>query len=135
MKKKKQGCTSPNTYEPVVTLLSQFTLLLDLPVVDPTQSLAFPMNVVSLLPYMLLNYEDANELCIRSAENIAQVGEYEIVHMQACAKCSMQSFSSLYLFRLVDIHGDPRNRVVPQRNIMPAKQMKMQLFRITTVTR
>lgn len=68
-----KGCTNPNTYESVVTLLSQFTLLLDLPVVDPTQSLAFPMNVVSLLPYMLLNYEDANELCIRSAENIAQV--------------------------------------------------------------
>jgi hypothetical protein len=42
-------------------------------VVDPSQSLAFPMNVVALLPYMLLNYEDANELCIRSAENIAQV--------------------------------------------------------------
>lgn len=41
--------------------------------VDPSQSLAFPMNVVALLPYMLLNYEDANELCIRSAENIAQV--------------------------------------------------------------
>ncbi|XP_011494859.1 PREDICTED: protein furry [Ceratosolen solmsi marchali] len=68
-----KGCTSPNTYEAVVALLSQFTLLLDLPVVDPTQSLAFPMNVVSLLPYMLLNYEDANELCIRSAENIAQI--------------------------------------------------------------
>nr|CAD7437486.1 unnamed protein product [Timema bartmani] len=68
-----KGCTSPNTYEPVVTLLSQFTPLLDLPVVDPSQSLAFPMNVVALLPYMLLNYEDANELCIRSAENIAQV--------------------------------------------------------------
>ncbi|PSN33970.1 Protein furry [Blattella germanica] len=67
-----KGCTSPNTYEPVVTLLSQFTPLLDLPVVDPSQSLAFPMNVVALLPYMLLNYEDANELCIRSAENIAQ---------------------------------------------------------------
>ncbi|KAK0097546.1 hypothetical protein PV326_001186 [Microctonus aethiopoides] len=68
-----KGCTSPNTYEPVVTLLSQFTPLLDLPFVDPTQNLAFPMNVISLLPYMLLNYEDANELCIRSAENIAQV--------------------------------------------------------------
>ncbi|XP_063231705.1 protein furry [Bacillus rossius redtenbacheri] len=68
-----KGCTNPNTYEPVVQLLSQFTLLLDLPVVDPSQSLAFPMNVVALLPYLLLNYEDANELCIRSAENIAQV--------------------------------------------------------------
>lgn len=56
-----------------MTLLSQFTPLLDLPVVDPTQSLAFPMNVVSLLPYMLLHFEDANQLCILSAENIAQV--------------------------------------------------------------
>lgn len=56
-----------------MTLLSQFTPLLDLPVVDPSQSLAFPMNVVALLPYMLLHYEDANQLCILSAENIAQV--------------------------------------------------------------
>jgi len=31
------------------------------------------MNVIALLPYMLLHYEDANEICIRSAENIAQV--------------------------------------------------------------
>lgn len=56
-----------------MSLLPQFTLLLDLPFVDPTQSLAFPMNVIALLPYLLLHYEDANELCIMSAENIAQV--------------------------------------------------------------
>lgn len=31
------------------------------------------MNVIALLPYMLLNYEDANDLCITSAGNIAQV--------------------------------------------------------------
>ncbi|XP_017780111.1 PREDICTED: protein furry isoform X2 [Nicrophorus vespilloides] len=68
-----KGCTHPNIYEPVVALLSQFTPLLDFVVVDPSQSIAFPMNVIALLPYMLLNYEDANELCIRSAENIAQV--------------------------------------------------------------
>ncbi|KAF2884642.1 hypothetical protein ILUMI_21529 [Ignelater luminosus] len=68
-----KGCTHPNIYEPVVALLSQFTPLLDLVVVDPSQSIAFPMNVIALLPYMLLNYEDANELCIRSADNIAQV--------------------------------------------------------------
>uniref|UniRef100_A0A8D8TGL4 Protein furry n=1 Tax=Cacopsylla melanoneura TaxID=428564 RepID=A0A8D8TGL4_9HEMI len=68
-----KGCTSPNTYEAVVPLLSQFTPLLELPVVDATQSVAFPMNVVALLPYMLLHYEDANELCIMSAENIAQL--------------------------------------------------------------
>lgn len=68
-----KGCTNPVTYEHVVPLLSQSTPLLDLLVVDPSESLAFPMNVVALLPYMLLHYEDANELCIMSAENIAQV--------------------------------------------------------------
>ncbi|KAJ8924572.1 hypothetical protein NQ315_000721 [Exocentrus adspersus] len=68
-----KGCTHPNIYEPVVALLSQLTPLLNFVVVDPSQSIAFPMNVIALLPYMLLNYEDANELCIRAAENIAQV--------------------------------------------------------------
>ncbi|XP_050332933.1 protein furry isoform X2 [Bactrocera neohumeralis] len=68
-----KGCTHTSTYEPTITLLSQFAPMLNLPVCDPTQSCAFPMNVISLLPYMLLHYEDANEICIRSAENIAQV--------------------------------------------------------------
>ncbi|CAG9770963.1 unnamed protein product [Ceutorhynchus assimilis] len=68
-----KGCTHPNIYEPTVELLSQFTPLLNFVVVDASQSIAFPMNVIALLPYMLLNYEDANELCIRAAENIAQV--------------------------------------------------------------
>ncbi|XP_072390599.1 protein furry isoform X1 [Diabrotica undecimpunctata] len=68
-----KGCTHPNIYEPVTALLSHFTSLLNFVVVDPSQSIAFPMNVIALLPYMLLNYEDANELCIRAAENIAQV--------------------------------------------------------------
>ncbi|XP_032575618.1 protein furry isoform X10 [Drosophila sechellia] len=68
-----KGCTHSATYEPTITLLSQFAPLLTLPVCDPTQSCAFPMNVIALLPYMLLHYEDANEICIRSAENIAQV--------------------------------------------------------------
>lgn len=68
-----KGCTYPTTYEPTVTLLSQFAPLLTLPVCDPTQSCAFPMNVIALLPYMLLHYEEANEVCIRSAEKIALV--------------------------------------------------------------
>lgn len=68
-----QGCTHPNIYESAVELLSHFTHLLNFVVVDSSQSIAFPMNVIALLPYMLLNYEDANELCIRAADNIAQV--------------------------------------------------------------
>jgi len=55
--------------------------LLDFNVVDPSQSLAFPMNVMALLPYMVQNYEDANETCIISAENIAQVKEFSFVLM------------------------------------------------------
>ncbi|XP_064544555.1 protein furry isoform X5 [Drosophila montana] len=68
-----KGCTHSATYEPTIMLLAQFAPLLSLPVCDPTQSCAFPMNVIALLPYMLLHYEDANEICIRSAENIAHV--------------------------------------------------------------
>ncbi|XP_055383655.1 protein furry isoform X2 [Condylostylus longicornis] len=68
-----KGCTHSSTYEQTITLLSQLSPLSSLPVCDPTQSCAFPMNVIALLPYMLLHYEDANEVCIRSAENIAQV--------------------------------------------------------------
>ncbi|XP_058457794.1 protein furry isoform X3 [Malaya genurostris] len=68
-----KGSTHATTYEPSIAVLSQLAPLLNLPVCDPTQSCAFPMNVIALLPYMLLHYEDANEICIRSAENIAQV--------------------------------------------------------------
>lgn len=68
-----KGCTHSVTYEQTISLLSQMAPLLCLPVCDPTQSCAFPMNVIALLPYMLLHYEDANEICVRSAENIAQV--------------------------------------------------------------
>ncbi|CAG9782167.1 unnamed protein product [Diatraea saccharalis] len=67
-----KGCTHPSTYEPVVGVLVDMIPLLELPVIDPTQALAFPMTVVALLPYMLLHYEDANELCVRAACHIAQ---------------------------------------------------------------
>ena len=48
-----KGCTNPATYESTIRILSNMTLLLDFPVVDPSQSLAFPMNVIALLPYMV----------------------------------------------------------------------------------
>ncbi|XP_070490077.1 protein furry isoform X3 [Chironomus tepperi] len=68
-----KGCTHSVTYEPSAALLSQLIPILNLPVCDPTQSSAFAMNVIALLPYMLLNYDSGNEICIQSAENIAQV--------------------------------------------------------------
>lgn len=68
-----KGCTHAVTYEPSIALLSQLAPILSLPVCDPTQSSAFAMNVIALLPYMLLHYDNANEICIQSAETIAQV--------------------------------------------------------------
>ena len=71
-----KGCTNPNTYEPSIALISRLTGQLDFPVVDPTHNqggVAFPMNVIALLPYLVMNYEDANDLCIASADNIARV--------------------------------------------------------------
>lgn len=48
-----KGCTNPATYESTIRILSHMTLLLDFSVVDPSQLLAFPMNVIALLPYMV----------------------------------------------------------------------------------
>ena len=74
------GCTHPNTYEPTIALISRLTVQLDFPVVAPSQSLAFPMNVIALLPYMVQNYEDANDVCIASAENIVDVVSHDPKH-------------------------------------------------------
>lgn len=68
-----KGCACPATFDATIKILTQFTALLDVPVVDPSESLAFPFHVMALLPYLLLNYDDPNTLCIKSAENIAQV--------------------------------------------------------------
>ena len=68
-----KGLTNKDTYESALALISKFTTLMDLSVVDPSGTVGFPINVMALLPYMIHHYEDANDLCIRSAENIAQV--------------------------------------------------------------
>ncbi len=43
-----KGCTNPNTYEATLSALSGMTVLLDFTVIDPSQSLAFPMNGTAL---------------------------------------------------------------------------------------
>lgn len=60
-------------------MLRILPIFLSLQVVDPTQNRSFAINVIALLPYMLQNYEDANALCIQSAENIAQVSFFFFV--------------------------------------------------------
>lgn len=60
-----KGLTNPATYEASLALVSRFTPLLHLPVIDPSGALGFPTNVMALLPYMVHHYEDANALCIQ----------------------------------------------------------------------
>lgn len=68
-----KGCTCPAAFEQTIGILSQLTHHLDVAVVDPTESLAFPFHVMALLPYLLLNYDDPAPLCVRTAEAIAHV--------------------------------------------------------------
>lgn len=60
-----KGCTSPTTYEPTINLLHKLIPLLEIPVIDPSESAnSFPHIVMAILPYMLLNYDEPNNLCI-----------------------------------------------------------------------
>jgi len=69
-----KGLTNPNTYEPTIGAVSSMCKLLNVSVVDPSGGSGFAFCVMALLPYMLAHYEDANDLCVKSAESIAQVG-------------------------------------------------------------
>ena len=64
---------------------------IDFLVVEPSQSLAFPMNVIAPLPYLVMNYEDGNELCITSADNIARVSTEKIKKLE-----NLSSVMTLY---------------------------------------
>ena len=68
-----KGVTSTITYEPTIMLLHRLTLHLELCIIDPSESInSFPFNVMALLPYMLVNYNEPNSLCTKAAEQIAQ---------------------------------------------------------------
>ena len=59
-----KGCTSPITYEPTINLLHRLTPLLEVTVVDPSESAnSFPYHIMSQLPYLLLNYDEPNSMC------------------------------------------------------------------------
>ncbi|CAH1777850.1 unnamed protein product [Owenia fusiformis] len=68
-----KGCTSSVTSEPTWNILSQLTLAINAPVVDPTQALGFPMNVIALLPLMVEHYEDPPTSCREAADRISQI--------------------------------------------------------------
>ncbi|XP_064619246.1 protein furry-like isoform X4 [Lineus longissimus] len=68
-----KGCSSATTYECTMNMLSKLTHCINAPVIDPSQRLGFPMHVIALLPYLVINYESPNQLCKEAAENISRV--------------------------------------------------------------
>lgn len=68
-----KGCTSHTLAEPTWLLLSQLTLCINAPIMDPTGALGFPINVVALLPYLVHNYENPSPECREAADRISQM--------------------------------------------------------------
>ena len=68
-----KGFTSTVTVEATWSLVSRLTVSISAPVVDPTDNLGFPMNVISLLPHLVHNYESLTPGCRDAADHIAQV--------------------------------------------------------------
>lgn len=61
-----KGCTNATTFEPTVLLLQKVTPILEISLMDPSESAdAFPFNLIALLPYLLANYDDPNDVCIQ----------------------------------------------------------------------
>ncbi|XP_021378295.1 protein furry-like isoform X2 [Mizuhopecten yessoensis] len=68
-----KGFTSGALSELTWSLLSRLTVCIAAPVVDPTENLGFPINVVALLPLLVQNYENPSQSCRDAADHIAQV--------------------------------------------------------------
>lgn len=68
-----KGCTHAALYEPTWRLLARLVTSVRAPVVDPGQSMAFPLLVLALLPYLVTNYESPNEACVDAAKAISQM--------------------------------------------------------------
>ncbi|XP_078324714.1 protein furry-like isoform X4 [Crassostrea virginica] len=68
-----KGFTSSVTMEGVWSLLSRLTISITAPVVDPTENLGFPINVIALLPVLVQNYENPSQKCRDAADHIVQI--------------------------------------------------------------
>lgn len=68
-----KGFTSSVTMEAVWSLLSRLTISITAPVVDPTENLGFPINVIALLPVLVQNYENPSQRCRDAADHIVQI--------------------------------------------------------------
>ena len=68
-----QGCTSHMACEATWALLSKMILCVNSHVIDPSNRWGFPMMTISLLPYLVHNYENPPQICRDTADRIAQV--------------------------------------------------------------
>ncbi|XP_046716491.1 protein furry homolog isoform X5 [Silurus meridionalis] len=68
-----KGFTSPATNDLTLQLFCQLTPVSRVPVVDISQSIGFPLNVLCLLPNLVQHFDSPTQFCKESAERIAQV--------------------------------------------------------------
>ncbi|XP_028321443.1 protein furry homolog isoform X2 [Gouania willdenowi] len=68
-----KGFTSVSTTDLTLQLLCQLTCVSREPVVDTSQVIGFPLNVLCLLPHLVQNFDAPTQFCQDVAEKIAQV--------------------------------------------------------------
>ncbi|KAK3531900.1 hypothetical protein QTP70_034408 [Hemibagrus guttatus] len=68
-----KGFTSTSTTELTLQLFSQLTPISRLPVVDTSQSIGFPLNILCLLPHLVQHFDCPTQFYKDVAERIAQV--------------------------------------------------------------
>ncbi|CAL8352659.1 unnamed protein product [Lota lota] len=68
-----KGFTSPSTTELTLHIFCQLTPVSRVPVVDTSQTIGFPLNVLCLLPHLVQNFDGPTLFCQDVAQRIAQV--------------------------------------------------------------
>lgn len=68
-----KGFTSPATNDLTLQLFCQLTPVSRVQVVDTSQAIGFPLNVLCLLPHLVQHFGNPTQFCKESAERIAQV--------------------------------------------------------------
>ncbi|XP_067889617.1 protein furry homolog isoform X3 [Heterodontus francisci] len=68
-----KGFTSLSTTDLTLQLFSQLTPVSRIPVIDLTQAIGFPLNVLCLLPHLIQHFDNPTQFCKDTADRIAQV--------------------------------------------------------------
>ncbi|KAF7648628.1 hypothetical protein LDENG_00153880 [Lucifuga dentata] len=68
-----KGFTSASTTDLTLQLLCQLTPVSRVPVVDTSQAIGFPLNVLCLLPHLVQHFDGPTLFCQEAAERISQV--------------------------------------------------------------